>query len=88
MKYQSGYSVVTYTSEDGKTSEDVWNGRDGVILGIITLKNGKQGYPTALDFKGKGYSPKAGMPEFTETPPDPAERGSVLGWPGQPFLQR
>lgn len=80
------FSLITYTSDDGKTSQQVWNGKDGVVPDIITLPNGKPGSITSAVVKGPGWTPPEGTTEITHQPPAPTQAGVQVGWPGTPYL--
>lgn len=91
MRYHYGYSLVTYTSDDGKTSKQVWNSRDGALPEVITLDNGKPAGITRVEFKGPGYKPAAGITVVSDVPPDPpapvpGASATEMGWPGQPHF--
>lgn len=91
MRYKGAFALVTYTSDDGKTSKQVWNPRDGVLPDQITLPNGQRATISDVAYKGPGWQPPADTAVVTDKPPAPAVVPGghllALGWPGQPYLE-
>jgi hypothetical protein len=82
--------MLTYTTDDGRYSLAVWNGRDGVIPDVITLGSGLAAQLASFTYEGPGWVPPDGTATIDEVAPlpDPVPGASelALGWPGQPYL--
>ena len=88
MRDPHAWALLTYTSDDGKTTKQVWNPREGAAVPQqIDLGNGRQGSLTSVQPKGRGYSPPQGTATLSDKPPEPDRPGTRLGWPGQAYIQ-
>lgn len=89
-RYADAFCLVTYTSADGGTTAQVWNGQDGpapssvVVSGLVCGK-------TSSVFQGPAYSPPGGVLGVYKTPSAPVVVPGVvkhtLGWPGQAYVR-
>jgi hypothetical protein len=92
--YREAYMLMTYTSDDGLESEQVYNSRDGRAPEIITLRSGTLASHTGPDtYEGPGWAVPAGTRLFVDATPellaaaDPPDGSAVyLGAPGVPYL--
>jgi hypothetical protein len=91
--YREAYQLMTYTSDDGLESEQVYNSRDGRAPSIITLRSGTLASHTGPDtYEGPGWAVPGGTRLFVDATPDLAATdptvGSAvyLGTPGVPYL--
>ncbi len=61
--------IMTYTSDDGAETEQIWNSRDGVTPFIITLRSGRKathGPRWADDTYAPGHVPAVGARYFCD----------------------
>jgi hypothetical protein len=91
--YREAYQLMTYTSDDGLESEQVWNSRDGRVPFVITLRSGTLASHTGPDtYEGPGWACPAGTRMFVDATPGlvtgAPDMGSevYLGAPGVPYL--
>jgi hypothetical protein len=61
-KHSEAFCVMTYRSDDGTESEQLWNSRDGVTPFVISLRSGKQA--THVDWQADIRMPEDWKPPF------------------------
>jgi hypothetical protein len=85
---KTDWCVLTYSTDDGTQTEQVWNSRAGQVPQTITLRTGYQAWHSGPDtFHGAGFTPPAGMRIIVDWMPGMGDGSGVeLGWPGQPYL--
>jgi len=83
-----GFTVLTYSTDDGRETEQVWNSRDGIIPHTIELRTGQAAWHAGPDVShGPGWTPPPTMRWIVDWVPGMSEPGGVqLGWPGMPYL--
>jgi hypothetical protein len=92
MPPKDGHSVLTYQTDDGSASEDVWYSMEGIPPHVITLANGRSAALVNSTPKGRNFTPPSTMrrivDQSTAPPPVPTTPGvhSHLGWPGVPVI--
>lgn len=75
-RHAEAYRVMTYMSDDGQESEQIWNSRDGVTPFMVHLRDGRPATHRAADADcyDPGYHPHPGERVFADMTRAYAER--------------
>jgi hypothetical protein len=68
-RHAEAYMLMTYVSDDGHASEQIWNSRDGVTPFVIALRDGRRATHHADPHRDRydpGYQPQPGQRVFAD----------------------
>lgn len=81
------WTRLSYASDDGSETEEVWNVRDGKVPGVIALRSGTLASLKAVTFEGPGWEVPPGTRLVVDGPAAGPGNRKGLGWPGKPHLR-
>jgi hypothetical protein len=72
-QHAEAFRLMTYVSDDGTETEQIWNSRDGVTPFVISLRSGKAATHTGRrDIYAPEYVPVPGERMFVDLTPERA----------------